>query len=376
LLYSKKSFTLIELPVVRKCSFTLIELLVVIAIIGILASMSLTSLNMVRQKAKDARVKSGLSQVRNLIMSYADIGGASYTDLSCSPTSAQKCDSFTQADERANIKKLAQDIASQLNNASDEGLSIAATANTYQTWAKLPSSLNSASSLYQYFDSSGAAKTYSSSSDLGLIGWWKLDETSGTVAADSSVNNFNGTFATVAPVTGKIGGAIRFSDSSILDVNNFPSTITPSDQLSISMWVNMDNITSTLSDTGIIMKGNSFNYGITRDTRSGFNGRIWAYINGGSNNIVTTIPTSSWQYIVFTYNRLAPSNNMKLYINGNSTPVAIKSYTTAILADNTGPLTIGYNLSGNQHYKGVIDDVRIYNRELAPTEITNIYNGV
>jgi len=52
--------------------FTLIELLVVISIIGILASFSVVSLNGARVKARDAKRKADMSQMRIAIYLYYD----------------------------------------------------------------------------------------------------------------------------------------------------------------------------------------------------------------------------------------------------------------------------------------------------------------
>lgn len=59
----------------RNSGFTLIELLVVIAIIGLLSSVVLSSLNSAREKGRDAKRKSDMTQVRTALELYYDSNG-------------------------------------------------------------------------------------------------------------------------------------------------------------------------------------------------------------------------------------------------------------------------------------------------------------
>jgi len=72
----------------NKKGFTLIELLVVIAIIGILASIVLVSIGPARDRARDAAIKSELTQMRTQAELYADDHG-NYTGW-CASTDATK----------------------------------------------------------------------------------------------------------------------------------------------------------------------------------------------------------------------------------------------------------------------------------------------
>jgi hypothetical protein len=74
------------------------------------------------------------------------------------------------------------------------------------------------------------------------------------------------------------------------------------------------------------------------------------------------VPLNAWTHVALTYDGAA----LRLYVNG-----ALVSTTDLAgpLPASTSPLRIGGNSIWGEYFKGLIDEVRIYNRPLSPGEI-------
>ncbi len=129
-----------------KKGFTLIELLVVIAIIGVLAAVVMVSMSGATNKARDARIKGDVSQLRTIAgMIYDD--DSSFADL-CSGGTIKTSESGYDTQTGA--------ISSDITDQSGSVYNCLAGASTYCVEAAL------ASGSYFCIDSTGLATTTSS----------------------------------------------------------------------------------------------------------------------------------------------------------------------------------------------------------------------
>jgi len=207
------------------------------------------------------------------------------------------------------------------------------------------------------------------------IGHWKLDETSGTAILDSSLNSDNGAMfgglSGAENVNGKIETAltldgvddyILINDSSTLD---FASGF----DLTSSIWVKIP------ADSNC--SGNK----VALSYRAAFGRQWWLgcwttnvahfEVEASENteiNGTTPLNDGKWHLITGTYN--GTTNVTSLYVDG-----ILEATETVNLTDNligTSPLCIGeYGLTctGDYHFKGALDDARIYNKELSANEV-------
>jgi hypothetical protein len=208
----------------------------------------------------------------------------------------------------------------------------------------------------------------------GLVGWWKFDEGTGTVAFDSSGNNNNGTLTgTTIPtwISGIVGSnALSFNGtSSYVNLNN-PTSLQISNNQSISLWIYPYDFSSRRNPYAKAYGGEGT---ITQET----NGSLSYYYGTGAGNTTpyqgfnsgSVLKLNTWNYITL----VRDLTNMKLYWydNGNLVNQTTASYSVA--STSSLPVTIGTGYAGN--YNGSIDDVRIYNRALSSAEINQIYTS-
>jgi hypothetical protein len=208
-------------------------------------------------------------------------------------------------------------------------------------------------------------------SNVNLVAAFGFNENTGTLAADNSGNNNNGTL-TNGPTwsaLGKFGAAVQFDGTddyiNILDANSLDLTT----GMTIEAWVNPTNVTGYKT---VISKDNgtnnqSYTLSANNNTSGAANQRPNTRIRSGSTTTTITGTTklilNTWAHLACTYD----GTTLRYYQNG------VQVATVAVTASMTvtaNPLRIGGTTAlAAQYFAGLIDEVRIYNRALTAVEI-------
>jgi hypothetical protein len=233
-----------------------------------------------------------------------------------------------------------------------------------------------------------------------LVGYWKLDETTGTTAANSapgaaanSVGVVNGT-ATWA--LAQINGGITLDGATFLFVTNYPKA---TKAISGAAWVNIDP--NTAADVAIFRNaqgdlaanagGGQFEVGLAFVTLpDGITTELHAMAAVGIGpNIAratgsTAFPTGSWHQIAFS----ADGAQLRVYVDGQQ--VAVTDYLADInppsiqfismgeqlnLSDPADPTSLGPDPTNPKPLVGQLDDVALWNRALTAQEVQLAYTA-
>ncbi len=157
------------------------------------------------------------------------------------------------------------------------------------------------------------------------------------------------------------GCSFSGSTSSYVAVRN-SAELDITGSFTIEAWVNPVNVTSP-SFQIILQKRNAGADGYTLYLS---NGKV--AIRTGSSTRITgqqVIPSNTWSHIAGTYN--SATNTFTTYVNGSFDTSAV----VAAAAPPTNSDSIWIGKGSNSPFNGVMDEVRIWNRNLSSTEVNN-----
>ena len=219
-------------------------------------------------------------------------------------------------------------------------------------------------------DAAGNANLVSSSTDntvtftntqtAGLIAGYAFDEGTGTTASDASGHGFVGTLTGATWTTaGKYGNALVFNGTSALVTVPNAASLQLTTGMTLEAWVNPSVVTAAWRD--VIYKGNDSYYLEATSTNASLPGAGGTF---GASPLygAAALAANTWTHLAVTYDRVT----LRLYVNG----VQVSSLAaTGAIETSTDPLQIGGDSIYGQYFQGAIDEVRVYNRALSPTEI-------
>ena len=208
----------------------------------------------------------------------------------------------------------------------------------------------------------------------GLASRWKLDESSGLVAADSKGSN-TGTLTNMSGsewLSAVYNGGLNFDGTN--DYITVPDSSTIGDDvqsnLTITAWFKSDVelVTGSPTTAGRFLEKGS-DYFLIPFNNSGM---CFVFFDNGNN--IHEIPLGSyvgkdrWHMIAGTFD--GTTQIARLYFDGKL--ISNVNIGNSLIRDSDLPLVIGSDDASNR-FTGSLDDIRIYSSTLSASEIAQIY---
>jgi len=213
---------------------------------------------------------------------------------------------------------------------------------------------------------------------------WRLDETSGSVAFDSSTRQNNGTLSSSIDtdqwdsVNNLLGdSALAFDgDTELVDLNNMDA---PTSALTMVAWIRPIDIGSNRGEGRIISKASGQNANqhlwmlSTDENGSAIVPRVRLNTNGSTKTLLgrtdSVVANNVWSQLIATYDGAI----IRLYHNGSE--VGSTAATGLIGQGSTVPVSIGNQPDGERGFIGLMDDVCLFDYALSAQDVGFLYNS-
>ena len=196
----------------------------------------------------------------------------------------------------------------------------------------------------------------------GLVASYSFDEGTGTTTADRSGHKHSATLTAASWTTGQFGKAVAFNGSSSIARVPDAADLDFSSGMTVEAWIKpAAGSTGAQTIASKTRAGGGFPYGLELN-----GGRPTGFARTGSSAKVaqstTNVADGAWRFVATTYD----GARLRVYVN--SANVADVAATGTIPA-SPDALEIGADSAWGEHFKGAIDNVRVYPRALSASEL-------
>jgi hypothetical protein len=216
----------------------------------------------------------------------------------------------------------------------------------------------------------------------GLISYWTFDEAD--IDGDTVKDIVGGQHGTMqgAPkiVGGRIGNALEFNGVSdwVLVSDDINTMKIPTKEISAEVWVYPEifiewgGYLSCFQDNGSFEKGwtlgtnHQMSFAVSTENPDDGDGTL-NYLTAGIFDV------ENWYHVVGTYD----GSSLKIYVNGEEKRAFLDIHSGEIQYPPNAFLTIGIYKDDNEHFphKGMIDEVRLYEKALSQDEVVQNYGA-
>jgi len=209
-----------------------------------------------------------------------------------------------------------------------------------------------------------------------LIAHWPMDESGGPIVHELVASKHGTPSANVVygPQAGQIAGALQFNGTNTRV--ECPSINVEGDEMTITFWMKANdfiNVEGRMISKAESTSSSAHYWMVSQILGSGLRFRLRTS-SGGTKTLATAtgmIPQNEWIFVTAKYD----GQEMKLYKNAVEIASVVK---TGTITSGDVPVCIGNQPSGagERPFSGQLDDLKIFDRALPDTEITDMYNSI